>query len=107
MDYTERLRRLAINDPTFVAGGSGDRSAKPQTVDSKTLALVRIGAIIAIGASVPSFGEAVDAAIAAGATTDEVVDLLFGLVPVIGLPRVVAAAPQLGLALGYDVESAL
>ena len=30
-----------------------------------------------------------------------------GVVPIVGLPRVVAAAPQLAMALGYDVDDAL
>ena len=32
---------------------------------------------------------------------------LIVLIPVVGVPRVVAAAPNLGLALGYDVVDAL
>jgi len=32
---------------------------------------------------------------------------LIVLIPVVGVPRVVAAAPNLGLALGYDVGDAL
>ena len=107
MDYTERLRRLAINDRTFVAGDSDRECLALKAIDTKTLALVRIGAIIAVGAAVPSFGEEADAATASGATADEVVDVLVGLVPILGLPCVVAAAPKLALALGYDVEASL
>ena len=33
--------------------------------------------------------------------------MLIGIVPVVGLPRVVAAAPKLALALGYDIDEAL
>ena len=32
--------------------------------------------------------------------------MLIGVIPVVGLPRVVAAAPNLALALGHDVEDA-
>jgi hypothetical protein len=42
-----------------------------------------------------------------GATAAEIVDVLVGVVPVVGLPSVVAAAPKLAMALGYDVEDAL
>jgi 4-carboxymuconolactone decarboxylase len=107
MDYTERLRRLAINEPLVVGGKSGQRNLEVEKIDAKTLALVRIAAITAVGGAVPSFGEAADAATAAGATSDELVDVLVGLIPVVGLPCVVVAAPRLALALGYDVEASL
>src|SRR5271157_2104346 len=38
---------------------------------------------------------------------DEVADVLLAIAPVAGLDRVVAAAPGLGTALGYDIEAAL
>ena len=43
----------------------------------------------------------------AGATAAEIVDVLVGVIPVVGLPSVVAAAPKLAMALGYDIEEAL
>ncbi|HEY5845054.1 MAG TPA: hypothetical protein VIU87_26990 [Mycobacterium sp.] len=43
----------------------------------------------------------------AGASTNEIVDVLVGLIPIVGLPCVVAAAPKIALALGYDVEEGL
>ena len=43
----------------------------------------------------------------AGATAGEIVDVLVGIIPVVGLPLVVAAAPQVALALGYDIDEAL
>jgi hypothetical protein len=53
----------------------------------------------------PSYGAHADAALDAGASTAEVVDVLFGVLPVVGLPRVVAAAPMLAMALGYDTDA--
>jgi alkylhydroperoxidase/carboxymuconolactone decarboxylase family protein YurZ len=49
----------------------------------------------------------VERALAAGASEDEIVGLLIAVAPAVGLGRVVSAAPELGLALGYDVDSAL
>jgi hypothetical protein len=34
-------------------------------------------------------------------------DVLVGVTPVVGLPRSVAAAPKLAMALGYDINDAL
>ena len=103
MDYTERLRRLAINDARFAAGAAS-ASSESQELDPKTLALVRLAALVAVGGAVPSYGAQADAAVGAGATAAEIVDVLVGVVPVVGLPRVVAAAPKLALALGYDID---
>jgi 4-carboxymuconolactone decarboxylase len=103
LDYKDRLRGLALNDSSFAEAlpSEADTGLK---LDPKTLALVRIAALVAVGGPVPSFGEHADAAWAAGATGNEIVDVLVGLVPVLGLPCVVAAAPKMALALGYDVE---
>jgi 4-carboxymuconolactone decarboxylase len=46
-------------------------------------------------------------ALAAGATDDEIADVLLAIVPVAGLSRVVCAAPDVATALGYDVAAAL
>jgi alkylhydroperoxidase/carboxymuconolactone decarboxylase family protein YurZ len=105
-DYTERLRRLATNDPRALSDELGG-TAGAATIDARTLALVRLASLIAVGGSEPSFGEHADAAIDAGASTSEIVDVLVGITPVVGLPRVVSAAPSLARALGVDVESYL
>jgi alkylhydroperoxidase/carboxymuconolactone decarboxylase family protein YurZ len=68
------------------------------------LELARLAALVAVGGAVPSYGAQVDAAIEAGASAAEIVDVLVGVISVVGLPRVVAAAPKLALALGHDVE---
>jgi 4-carboxymuconolactone decarboxylase len=107
VDYTEILRLLAINDEHFAeecVTGVGVDSGK---LDPKTLALARIAALIAVGGAVPSYGAEVDAAVGAGASAVEITEVLVGVVSVVGLPSVVAAAPPLALALGYDINEAL
>jgi 4-carboxymuconolactone decarboxylase len=42
--------------------------------------------------------------VSAGASEDEIVDVLTAIAPIVGLARLAAAAPRLALALGYDVE---
>ena len=108
MDYTDLLRRLALHDEKVAAevlGGADTRSTGLEPIlDPKALALVRIAALVAVGGAVPSYGAHADAAVDAGATDAEIVDVLVGLIPVVGLPCVVAAAPKLALALGHDVD---
>jgi alkylhydroperoxidase/carboxymuconolactone decarboxylase family protein YurZ len=58
--------------------------------------------LVAVGGVEPSYGAQADAAVDAGATAAEIVDVLVGVIPVVGLPRVVAATSNLALALGYD-----
>jgi 4-carboxymuconolactone decarboxylase len=102
VDYAEPLRRLVINDACFAGAGTGGTGVEPRDLDPKTLALVRLAALVAVGA-VPSYGAHADAAVNAGATAAEIVDVLVG----VGLPAVVATAPKLALALGYDTSEAL
>ena len=105
VDYTDRLRCLAINETRFVE--SVHVEVESGDLNPKTLALVRLAALVAVGGAVPSYGAQVDAAVNAGATVAEIVDVLVGVVPVVGMPSVVAAAPKLALALGYDIDEAL
>lgn len=96
MDPRERLRRLAFNQlPADIEA----------SLDTKTLALVRLGALVAAGGgAVPSYGQLADDALSAGARVEEIVDVLLGVLPLVGPARVVAAAPALALALGFDTE---
>ena len=103
MDYTERLRSLAVNNARFV-NEAHLSDVENDGLDPKSLALVRLGGLVAVGGAVPSYGELSDAAVSAGASANDIVDVLVGLIPIVGLPCVVAAAPKIALALGYDVE---
>lgn len=107
LDHTEQLRRLAINDTGFAEHCLSGAGAGSEGLDPKTLALARLAALVAVGGSGPSFGAHADAAVSAGATAAEIVEVLVGVVPTVGLPRVVAAAPKVGTALGYDINDAL
>ena len=62
---------------------------------------------VAIGSSAVCAQWSASRALAAGATRDEITDVLLAIVPVAGLGRVISAAPELAIALDYDVESAL
>ncbi|GAA1962036.1 carboxymuconolactone decarboxylase family protein [Microbacterium deminutum] len=105
-NYRDRLRRLAVNDPRQLEDALSAAS-EPAAVDPRTLSLARLAALIAVGGSEPTFGESTDAALSAGASADEIVDVLTGIASVVGVPRVVSAASSLALALGVDVESVL
>jgi len=111
MRYQEILRRLAIIDDGFVEGkaglGLGLGMAGAQVMDPKTAALVRVGAMAAIGSPAVCLEWSTSRALAAGATEDEITDVLLAIAPVAGLGRVVTAVPGMAHAFGYDIDAAL
>ena len=107
-EYKQHLRRLAVHDDAFLEAIAVEGSPfATSALDERTAALVRVGATIAVDAAVSSFQHAVTLALAAGATSDEIVASLEAVTPVTGAARVVQCAPKVALALGYDVEDAL
>ena len=107
--YQEILRRLAIIDEEFVEDQAGLGLGLPasRVLDPKTVALVRVGALVAIGSPGVCLEWSTTRALAAGATEDEITDVLLAIAAVAGLGRVVSAAPDLAIGLGYDIEAAL
>ncbi len=103
----ESLRRLSLHDQAYLddAISSPGRRTAPERLDPRGCSLGRMAALYALDAPESSYGWATSAALASGVTSDELVELLIALAPVIGSARVVSAAPKLGLALGYDVEA--
>jgi 4-carboxymuconolactone decarboxylase len=107
VDAEELLRRLALNDENVVrsAVGADARSlVHARELDAKTYALVRLAALLSIGAATASCRATVELARAAGATDTEIVGVLVAVAPAVGGARVVGAAPRLALAIDFDVE---
>ena len=107
--FQETLRRLAMIDEGFVQDEAGLRLDPPGTpaLDPRTVALLRVGVAVAMGSPGDSLGWSAARALAAGASADQIADVLLVIAPVAGLGRVAAAVPDLATALGYDVAAAL
>jgi alkylhydroperoxidase/carboxymuconolactone decarboxylase family protein YurZ len=107
--FQETLRRLAIIDESFVKDQArlGLGLARDWTLDPKTATLLQVAASVAIGAPAACLEWSAGLALAAGASEDEIADVLLAIAPVAGLGRVVAAAPDVATALGYDIAAAL
>jgi alkylhydroperoxidase/carboxymuconolactone decarboxylase family protein YurZ len=106
-DYEQTLRKLALNDDEVVASVLAQSQTEGASgSDPQTLALVRLAALIAIAGSPGSYLSAVDAALAAGAPVEDVVGVLIAVAPTVGSARLVAAAPLVAGAVGYDVDAA-
>ncbi len=67
-------------------------------------ALVHLAALLAAGGSTTSLRWAVELALQSGAQDEEIVEVLVSVAAIVGSARVVAAAPRLALAIGYDIE---
>jgi 4-carboxymuconolactone decarboxylase len=107
--FQEVLRRLAIFDEGFVEdrAGLGFDPAGISALDAKTVALLRLAALVATGSSSVCLEWSTTRALAAGASEDEIAEVLLAIAPVAGLGRAVAAAPEVATALGYDIDAAL
>lgn len=107
--FRETLRRLAMIDEGFVKDEAGLAlgPAATSTLDLKTATLLQVGASVTLGPSPACLQWSVTRAMAAGATEDEIADVLLAIAPVTGLGRIAAAAPDVAIALGYDVGAAL
>ena len=106
--FQEVLRRLAMVDETFVTGQAGLGLGPAGTaLDGRTAALLQLAVSVALGSSGACLEWSTARALAAGATDDEIADVLLVIAPVAGLARVVCAAPDVATALGYDVAAAL
>jgi 4-carboxymuconolactone decarboxylase len=75
-------------------------------LDERTFALVRIAVLIALDAPPASYAWQVADAIDSGATAEDILGVLRAIAPQVGDPRVVAAAPEIMLALGLPLPSA-
>ena len=107
--FQEILRRLAIMDEGVFQdqAGLGLGQTGPWVMDPKTAALVQMGALVAIGSPAVCLEWGVSRALAAGATEDEITDVLLAVAPAAGLGRVVGATVGVADGLGYDVQAAL
>ena len=107
--FRETLRKLAVIDEGFVEGQGvlGVGLAGTLALDPKTVALLQVGVLVALGSPVVCLEWSSGRALAAGASEDEIADVLLAIAPVAGLGRVVCAAPDVATALGYDVAVAL
>ena len=107
--YQEILRKLAIIDDGFVEdpAGLGLGLGGARVLDPRTAALVQVAALAAIGSPAVCLEWSSARALAAGATADEITDVLLAIAPVAGLGRVVTAVSGVADGLGYDIEAAL
>jgi 4-carboxymuconolactone decarboxylase len=101
----EVLGALAMGDPDLLAAGLEIRAEwKARSgLDARSYALVKIAALIALDAPPASYLWQVSSALEAGATPEDLIGVLIAVAPQVGGPRLVAAAPELMVALGLSL----
>jgi 4-carboxymuconolactone decarboxylase len=97
----QMLEQMAESNPELIEGviGLQLQNIENSGLDPRTHALVRIASLITLGAPSASFASQVSLALKSGVTADEIAGVLVAVAPTAGLPRVVAAAPEIKLAL--------
>ncbi len=104
---SEVLGALALGD-AGVLGEAMDLREQlraDSSLDPKTFALVKIAALVALDAAPASYMWQVQAAMDAGAMPREILGVLTAVAPQTGMTRVVAAAPEIMIALGLELPA--
>jgi 4-carboxymuconolactone decarboxylase len=101
----ETLAGLSAGDLDLVSDALTLREeAREATgLDARTYGLVKIAALIALDAPPASYMWQVANALDGGATPEDILGVLKAVAPQVGGPRVVAAAPELMVALGLSL----
>jgi alkylhydroperoxidase/carboxymuconolactone decarboxylase family protein YurZ len=87
----------------LVATHPHDASRYAIDLDDRTSRLLGIAALIALDGPPASYAGQVASAIEAGATANEILGVLRTIAPHVGRARIVAAAPEIMLALGLSL----
>jgi 4-carboxymuconolactone decarboxylase len=101
-DTHQTLSGVATGDLSLLEEALGLREAQKENsaLDARSFALVKIAALIALDAPPASYAWQVANALEDGASPEEILAVLVAVAPQVGLPRVVAAAPEIMVALG-------
>jgi len=107
-DTQETLAGISAGDMTMLEQAVGVREAYLSStgLDARTFALVKIAALIALDAPPASYAWQIGNALDEGATPEDVLGVLRAVAPQVGGPRVIAAAPEIMLALGLALPEA-
>jgi alkylhydroperoxidase/carboxymuconolactone decarboxylase family protein YurZ len=101
-DTHQTLTGVATGDVSMLDDMLGLREALTDktSLDTRTFALVKIAALIALDAPPASYAWQIGNALNEGATPEDILGVLVAVAPQVGGPRVVAAAPEIMLSLG-------
>jgi len=101
-DTHEVLTGISVGDVSILDTAIGMRELGREVtgLDARTYALVKIAALIALDAPPASYAWQIGNALDEGATPEDILGVLRAVAFQVGGPKVVAAAPEIMLALG-------
>ncbi len=105
----DALAGLSAGDIDLMAEGLEYREQWRRTsgLDARTFSIAKIAALVALDAPPASYQWQVQNAVAAGVSPREILGVLFAIAPQVGGPKVMAAAPEIMLALGLPLPGDL
>jgi alkylhydroperoxidase/carboxymuconolactone decarboxylase family protein YurZ len=103
----DALLGLAMGDIDVLKEAVDIREAEQQSsgLDPATFGLVKIGALIALDSPPASYLWQIANALDAGATATEIFGVLRAVAPQVGGPKIIAAAPEIMVALGLSLPA--
>jgi 4-carboxymuconolactone decarboxylase len=101
----EALSGISSGDLKLLDEAMGLREAELEGsgLDARTFGLAKIAALIALDAPPASYAWQVANVVDDGATAEDILGVLRAVAPQVGGPRVIAAAPEIMLALGLSL----
>jgi 4-carboxymuconolactone decarboxylase len=102
----ETLAGISAGDLSVIEQAVGLRDAwrEGTGLDPRTYSLVKIAVLIALDAPPASYAWQISNALEEGATPEDIMGVLRAVAPQVGGPRVIAAAPEIMLAMGLDLD---
>jgi len=99
---------VAMGDMDILESAIEFREAEQKSsgLDARSFALCKIAALVALDSPPASYLWQVGAALDAGVTPPEILGVLRAIWPQVGGPRVIAAAPEIMVALGLALPAA-
>ena len=104
-DTHQTLTGISVGDADILETAIGLREVNREGsgLDARTFALVKIASLIALDAPPASYAWQVANALDDGVTPEDILGVLRAVAPQVGGPKVIAAAPEIMVALGLDL----
>jgi alkylhydroperoxidase/carboxymuconolactone decarboxylase family protein YurZ len=105
-DTHQSLSGLSAGDRDVLETVVGLRELNRESsgLDPRSFALVKIATLIALDAPPASYAWQVANALDEGVTPEEILGVLRAVAPQVGGPKIIAAAPEIMLALGLSLD---
>ena len=105
-ETADQLEAIATAEEEILAGllAMQLHNLEQSKLDARTYSLIKIATLVALDAPPASYLAQVAFALESGVAPEEILGVLVAVAPQVGLPKVIAAAPELMLALGLELE---